>query len=122
VGVLFSGTGARHCDARRLGSKIATAPTWLMKLLSFGQPASVPFWLATSPRLPFGRGLLIRLRRPLAYVSEHPLMANSDDPHAPYKLYDGDKLIGTYKTRAEARRKQQQLESQAGSEQHFFTI
>jgi hypothetical protein len=29
-------------------------------------------------------------------------MANSDNPHAPYKLYDGDKLIGTYKTRAEA--------------------
>lgn len=47
---------------------------------------------------------------------------NSDDPHAPYKLYDGDKLIGTYQTRAEARRKQQQLESQVGSEQHFFTI
>jgi hypothetical protein len=83
--------------------------------LSFGQPASVPFCLATSRRLPFGRGLLIRLRRPLAYISEHPPM----DPHAPYKLYDGD---GTYKTRAEARRKQKQLESQAGSEQHFFTI
>jgi hypothetical protein len=74
-----------------------------------------------SPR-PDGRGLLIRLRRPRAYISEHPPMANSDDPHAPYKLYDGDKLIGTYRTRAEARRKQQQLESQAGSEQRFFTI
>ena len=49
-------------------------------------------------------------------------MANDDDPNAPYKLYDGDKLIGTYRTRAEARRKQQQLESQAGSTQRLFTI
>ena len=49
-------------------------------------------------------------------------MAQNDDPHAPYKLYEGDVLIGTYRTRAEARRKQQQLESQAGSTQRLFTI
>jgi hypothetical protein len=49
-------------------------------------------------------------------------MVNDDDPHAPYKLYDGDKLIGTYRTRAEARRKQQKLEGEAGSEQHLYTI
>jgi hypothetical protein len=51
-----------------------------------------------------------------------PPMANDDDPNAPYKLYDGDKLIGTYRTRAEARRRQQRLESEAGSEQRRFTI
>jgi hypothetical protein len=49
-------------------------------------------------------------------------MANNDDPHAPYKLYGGDERIGIYATRAEARRKQQQLESEAGSEQRLFTI
>jgi hypothetical protein len=49
-------------------------------------------------------------------------MANNDDPHAPYKLYDGDERIGTYASRAEARRKQQQLESEAGSEQRLLTI
>ena len=40
-----------------------------------------------------------------------------DDPRAPYKVYKGDELKGTYATRAEARRAQQRLESQAaGSE------
>src|SRR5436190_2082308 len=39
-------------------------------------------------------------------------MAGNNDPNAPYKLYDGDKLIGTYLTRSEARRKQQRLESE----------
>jgi hypothetical protein len=43
-------------------------------------------------------------------------MANDDDSNAPYKLYDGDLRIGTYATRAEARRKLQQLEREAGSE------
>ena len=46
-------------------------------------------------------------------------MANNDNPNAPY---NGDKLIGTFRTRAEARRKQQQLEGEAGSEQRLFTI
>jgi hypothetical protein len=32
-------------------------------------------------------------------------------PRAPYKVYQGDELKGTYATRAEARRRQQQLES-----------
>jgi hypothetical protein len=36
---------------------------------------------------------------------------------APYKVYESDELKGTYLTRAEARRTQQRLESQAaGSE------
>ena len=43
---------------------------------------------------------------------------------APYKVYEGDELKGTYATRAEARRAQQRLESQAaGSEpQRNFII
>jgi hypothetical protein len=40
-------------------------------------------------------------------------MANDDDPNAPYKVYEGDELKGTYATRAEARRAQQRLENQA---------
>ena len=40
-------------------------------------------------------------------------MAQDDDPRAPYKVFEGDELKGTYATRAEARRRQQQLESQA---------
>jgi hypothetical protein len=50
-------------------------------------------------------------------------MASDDDPHAPYKVYRGDELKGTYATRAEARRAQQRFESQAaGSEpqRHFI--
>jgi hypothetical protein len=39
-------------------------------------------------------------------------MAQDDDRRAPYKVYEGDELKGTYATRAEARRRQQQLESQ----------
>jgi hypothetical protein len=52
-------------------------------------------------------------------------MAQDDDPHAPYTVYEGDELKGTYATRAEARRRQQQLESQqtVGSEpQRIFII
>jgi hypothetical protein len=52
-------------------------------------------------------------------------MAHDYDPRAPYKVYEGDELKGTYATRAEARRRQQQLESQqaAGSEpQRNFII
>ena len=30
-------------------------------------------------------------------------MAQDDDPHAPYKVYERDELKGTYATRAEAR-------------------
>jgi hypothetical protein len=50
---------------------------------------------------------------------------DEDDPRAPYKVYEGDELKGTYATRAEARRRQQQLESQqtVGSEpQRHFVI
>ena len=49
-------------------------------------------------------------------------MAGLADPNAPYKLYDDQKLLGTYETRAEARRKQQQLEREAGSEQPQIVI
>ena len=49
-------------------------------------------------------------------------MAGMFDPNAPYKLYDDHKLIGTYETRAEARRRQQQLEREAGSEQPQIVI
>jgi hypothetical protein len=38
---------------------------------------------------------------------------DDDDPRAPYKVYEGEELKGTYPTRAEARRAQQRLESQA---------
>ena len=51
-------------------------------------------------------------------------MPQDDDPHAPYTVYEGDELKGTYATRAEARRAQQRLESPqtAGSEpqRHFI--
>jgi hypothetical protein len=45
-------------------------------------------------------------------------------PMLPTRVYEGDELRGTYATRAEARRAQQQLESQAaGSEpQRNFII
>ena len=39
-------------------------------------------------------------------------MVGDEDPRAPYKVYEGDELRGTYETRAEARRRQQQLESE----------
>ena len=49
---------------------------------------------------------------------------HDDDPRAPYKVCQGDELKGTYATPAEARRRQQQLESQkaAGSDpqRHFI--
>jgi hypothetical protein len=41
-----------------------------------------------------------------------PMVGDEDDPRAPYKVYEDDKPRGTYKTRAEARRRQQQLESE----------
>ena len=43
-------------------------------------------------------------------------MIPNDDPYAPYKVYEGDELKGTYATRAEARRRQQQLEGEAAGE------
>jgi hypothetical protein len=47
-----------------------------------------------------------------------------DDPRAPYKVYEGDELRGTYETRAEARRRQQHLESEQskGSEKPRLRI
>ena len=49
-------------------------------------------------------------------------MATNDDPHAPYRLYDGDKRIGTYLSRAEARRAKQKLEDEAGEKQRLCFI
>ena len=46
-------------------------------------------------------------------------MDENEDPRAPYKVYEGDELKGTYATRAEARRRQPQLESQH-SNRHFI--
>jgi hypothetical protein len=47
------------------------------------------------------------------------MMDENEDPRAPYKVYEGDELKGKYATRAEARRRQQQLESQH-SNRHFI--
>jgi hypothetical protein len=44
----------------------------------------------------------------------------SDDPRAPYKVYQGDECKGTYPTRAEARRAQQRLAE--AQPQHNFII
>jgi hypothetical protein len=46
----------------------------------------------------------------------------TDDPDSPYKLYDGDKLVGTYVFRAEARRAKQKLEDEAGEKQRLCFI
>jgi hypothetical protein len=40
------------------------------------------------------------------------MIDENEDPRAPYKVYEGSELKGTYATRAEARRRQQQLESE----------
>jgi putative ABC transport system substrate-binding protein len=40
---------------------------------------------------------------------ECEMARDDDDPRAPYKVYEGDECKGTYATRAEARRAQQQL-------------
>jgi hypothetical protein len=45
-------------------------------------------------------------------------MAN-DDPRAPYKVYEGDEVKGSYPTRAEARRAQQRL-AEAEPQQNFI--
>jgi hypothetical protein len=37
------------------------------------------------------------------------MASDDDDPRAPYKVYEGNELKGTYATRAEARRAQQRL-------------
>ena len=47
-----------------------------------------------------------------------PSMAN-DDPRAPYKVYEGDEVKGSYPTRAEARRAQQRL-AEAEPQQNFI--
>ena len=47
------------------------------------------------------------------------MMDENEDPRAPYKVYEGDELKGTYATRAEARWRQQQLDSEH-SNRHFI--
>jgi hypothetical protein len=49
-------------------------------------------------------------------------MAQDHDPNAPYTLYNHDVLIGTYRTRAEARRAKQKLEDEAAPEQRLYII
>ena len=43
----------------------------------------------------------------------------NDDPRAPYKVYEGDEVKGSYPTRAEARRAQQRL-AEAEPQQNFI--
>ena len=50
------------------------------------------------------------------------MVGDEDDPRDPYKVYEDDKPRGTYKTRAEARRRQQQLESEQANRQNSIRI
>jgi hypothetical protein len=47
------------------------------------------------------------------------MVNDDDDPRAPYKVYEGEELKGTYATRAEARRAQQRL-AESELEHHFI--
>ena len=47
------------------------------------------------------------------------MASDDDDPRAPYKVYEGNELKGTYATRAEARRAQQQLAEDPEPERNF---
>src|SRR4051812_44998042 len=47
------------------------------------------------------------------------MVSDDDDPRAPYKVYEGRELKGTYATRAEARRAQQQL-AESEPDRHFI--
>ena len=47
------------------------------------------------------------------------MVNDDDDPRAPYKVYEGEELRGTYATRAEARRAQQQL-AESEPDRHFI--
>jgi hypothetical protein len=44
------------------------------------------------------------------------MASDDDDPRAPYTVYEGNECKGPYPTRAEARRAQQRLESEAAQE------
>jgi hypothetical protein len=55
-------------------------------------------WVKRIAEIRAARGRHIRLRLP------------SEDPRAPYKVIQGEEDRGTYNTRAEARRRQQQLQ------------
>jgi hypothetical protein len=46
---------------------------------------------------------------------------DDDDPRAPYKVYEGKELKGTYATRAEARRAQQRL-AEAEPQRNFVIM
>ncbi len=47
------------------------------------------------------------------------MVNDDDDPRAPYKVYEGAELKGTYATRAEARRAQQRL-AESEPDRHFI--
>ena len=47
------------------------------------------------------------------------MVNDDDDPRARYKVYESEKLKGTYATRAEARRAQQRL-AESEPERHFI--
>ena len=47
------------------------------------------------------------------------MVSDDDDPRAPYKVYEGGELKGTYATRAEARRAQQRL-AESEPDRHFI--
>ena len=47
------------------------------------------------------------------------MVNDDDDPRAPYKVYEGEELKGTYATRAKARRAQQRL-AESEPERHFI--
>ena len=46
---------------------------------------------------------------------------DDDDPRAPYKVYEGNEVKGTYPTRAEARRAQQRL-AEAEPQRNFVIM
>ena len=47
---------------------------------------------------------ILRGTKPGDIPVEQPMARDDDDLRAPYKVYEGDELKGTYATRAEARR------------------
>src|SRR3954453_17209236 len=55
------------------------------------------------------------------FVGTLNMVNDDDDPRAPYKVYEGEELKGTYATRAEARRAQQRLaESEPDRPLHHY--
>jgi hypothetical protein len=96
---------------------IERAQTWFRLAEEQEQPsANIDFVISVGERP------VAQRQQQVQRVAETPLMANNDDPNAPYRLYDGDDRIGTYLTRAEARRAKQKLEDEAGEKQRLCVI